>query len=399
MLQLVRCARILRPKKNGTLASIQPHRTHLSFKASDLTYRLTSHPKPKPANPEECAFGSHYTDHMLSVKWDEENGWGIPCIKPLENLSLHPATSVFHYAIELFEGMKAFHTEDNRIAMFRPMENMKRMYMSAERSCLPTFDQKELLDCISELVRVDQDWVPRSNKASLYIRPTMIGTEPSLGVQRSLSALLYCILSPVGPYFKTGTLNPVSLLADPKYIRAAEGGAGAYKLGSNYGPTISIQHEAEKQGFQQVLWLYGDNQQLTEVGTMNVFVFWINDHGDKELVTASLDRGLILPGVIRSSLLELAKQWGEFKVTEGVITMEDIILKLQENRILEIFGTGTACVVCPVERIRYMGKDYHIPTMENGPYVAKKYYKQLTDIQYGKVQHEWSHTVVDNVKK
>ncbi|XP_076801955.1 branched-chain-amino-acid aminotransferase, cytosolic-like [Clavelina lepadiformis] len=366
-----------------------------SFKASEVEYRFTAHPKPKPANPDKCKFGKHFTDHMLAVEWDSKNGWGTPTIKPIENISLHPATSVFHYATELFEGMKAYRTEDNRIAMFRPMENMKRMERTARRACLPEFDKEELLKCIGELVRVDQEWVPYSNKASLYLRPTMIGTEPSLGVNMSKSALLYCILCPVGPYFETGSFNPVSLMADPRYLRAARGGSGAFKLGSNYGPTIRIQEEAARRGCQQVLWLHGEDHQITEVGTMNVFIYWINEDGDRELATMPLDKGIVLPGVTRMSIMDLAESWGEFKITERVLTMADLTKGLKEKRVLEMFGAGTACVICPIEHILYMDQDLFIPTMENGPEVAGRLYRELTDIQFGRVPHDWSHTVVE----
>ncbi|XP_078484488.1 branched-chain-amino-acid aminotransferase, cytosolic [Ciona intestinalis] len=385
--------------RNSPYAIIQRFSSMSTFKASDLRLNLTRHPGPKPEDPNKCVFGKHFTDHMLAVEWNLKTGWGVPVIKPIENISLHPATSVFHYATELFEGMKAYRTVDNRIAMFRPMENMNRMNRTAKRACLPEFDKEELVKCLAELVRVEHEWVPHSTTASLYMRPTMIGTEPSLGVNMSSSALLFCILCPVGPYFDTGSFSPVSLMADPTYIRAAKGGSGAYKLGSNYGPTIRIQQEAIKRGCQQVLWLYGEDHQVTEVGTMNVFVYWINEDGEKELATMPLGEGIVLPGVTRSSLIELAHEWNEFKVTERIITMADITNALNENRMLEMFGAGTACVVCPIDKILYMDQTLEIPTMENGPEIASRFYKELTDIQYGRMPHEWSYTVMEDAGK
>uniref|UniRef100_H2ZG12 Branched-chain-amino-acid aminotransferase n=1 Tax=Ciona savignyi TaxID=51511 RepID=H2ZG12_CIOSA len=382
--------------RKSPCAIIQRFSSSSTFKASALQLTRTRNPVPKPEDPNKCIFGKQFTDHMLTIEWSVKRGWGIPQIKPLENLSLHPATSVFHYATELFEGMKAYRTVDNRIAMFRPMENMERMVRTAKRACLPEFDKEELVKCLAELVRVEHEWVPHSTSASLYIRPTMIGTEPSLGVNMSTKALLYCILCPVGPYFETGSFNPISLMADPRYIRAAKGGSGAYKLGSNYGPTIKIQQEALKRGCQQVLWLYGDDHQVTEVGTMNVFVYWINENGEKELATMPLDKGIVLPGVTRSSLMELAREWNEFKVTERIITMADITKALSENRLLELFGAGTACVVCPVDSILYADNKLKIPTMDNGAKVASRFYKELTDIQYGRTPHEWSYTVMED---
>ncbi|KAM4651570.1 branched-chain-amino-acid aminotransferase, cytosolic-like isoform 1-T1 [Discoglossus pictus] len=362
-----------------------------TFKALDLQTELNKQPKKKP-DVSNLVFGKTFTDHMLTVEWSNEKGWANPQIKPFQNLSLHPATSALHYSVELFEGMKAYRGVDNRIRMFRPMMNMERMHRTALRACLPSFDQKELLECLRKLIEIDQDWVPHSTSASLYIRPTFIGSEPSLGVMKSNHALLFVIVGPVGPYFGTDGFSPVSLLADPKYVRAFIGGVGNYKLGGNYGPTIYVQNEALKEGCQQVLWLYGDDHQVTEAGTMNFFMYWINEQGEKELVTPPLN-GLILPGVTRQSLLDLAHKWGEFKVTEKIVTMADVIKGLQENRVKEIFGAGTACVVCPVSRILYDGTNYHIPTMENGPDISKRFLKELTDIQYGRTPSDWAYLV------
>ncbi|XP_053308192.1 branched-chain-amino-acid aminotransferase, cytosolic-like [Spea bombifrons] len=362
-----------------------------AFKASDLQIELNKHPKQKP-DVKNLIFGKTFTDHMLTVEWTNEKGWGKPHIKPFQNLSLHPASSALHYSVELFEGMKAFRGDDNRVRLFRPNLNLERMHRTALRAALPSFDKDELLECLRKLIEIDQDWVPHSNTASLYIRPTFIGTEPSLGVTKSNHAMLFIIIGPVGPYFPTGGFNPVSLLADPKYVRAWVGGVGNYKLGGNYGPTINVQHEAAQQGCQQVLWLYGDNRQVTEAGTMNFFMYWVNEQGEEELLTPPLN-GLILPGVTRQSLLDLARQWGEFKVSERTVTMGDLIKGLQEDRVKEIFGSGTACVVSPVSRILYEGQNYDIPTMENGPEMSKRFLKSLNDIQYGRTHSDWAYLV------
>ncbi|KAJ8347280.1 hypothetical protein SKAU_G00286810 [Synaphobranchus kaupii] len=363
-----------------------------SFKASELTIERSSVTQPKP-EPSSLVFGKQFTDHMLTVNWTEKGGWETPQIKPFQNLSLHPAASALHYSIELFEGMKAFRGTDNHIRFFRPMLNMQRMFRSAERSCLPLFEKAELLECIRQLVELDQEWVPYSTEASLYIRPTFIGTEPSLGVSRPGHALLFVIIGPVGPYFATGAFNPVSLLADPSFVRAWRGGVGEYKMGGNYGPTIAVQSEAVKQGCQQVLWLYGDREEITEVGTMNLFIYWTTKEGERELVTPPLD-GIILPGVTRQSLLDLAREWGEFKVTERTLEMKELMQALDSGRVLEVFGSGTACVVCPVGSLLYKGKTYAIPTMKNGPDLAKRFYKELTDIQYGRTKSDWAPLIV-----
>lgn len=228
--------------------------------------------------------------------------------------------------------MKAYRGVDGKIRLFRPDMNMNRMNLTAYRSGLPTFDGAELIKCLGRLISVDQEWVPHTEGASLYIRPTLIGIDPTLGVASSDSALLYTILTPVGSYYDPGTSGAVSLLADPRYTRAWPGGVGDRKMGSNYGPTIHVQRAAASKGLQAVLWLYGEDHQLTEVGTMNIFMFYINDQGEKELVTPPLN-GLILPGITRDSVLALARQWGKFKVSEETFTMDKVTKLLKEDRV------------------------------------------------------------------
>ncbi|RWS17847.1 branched-chain-amino-acid aminotransferase: cytosolic-like protein [Dinothrombium tinctorium] len=327
---------------------------------------------------------------MLEIKWCEDKGWQKPKITPIHDLVFHPSAQVLHYAFQLFEGMKAYRGFDNKIRLFRPDLNMQRMLSSAKRLNLPLFESNELLECIKKLIEVEADWVPDSTEfASLYIRPTLIGVEETLAVSSSKKCLLYVILSPVGAYFSTG-VKPVKLYADPKYVRAWPGGSGSHKLGSNYGPTVAVQSIAEAKGCQQVLWLYGEDHQLTEVGTMNIFVYMINEAGEKELVTPPLSDGIILPGVTRISLLELARQWNEFKVSERRITMKEVIKALNEKRLLEIFGSGTACVVCPVGCIHYFNQDFLIPTMDHKEPLIFRFLKSLTDIQYGRISHPWT---------
>ncbi|KAM9225481.1 branched-chain-amino-acid aminotransferase, mitochondrial [Dugong dugon] len=359
-----------------------------SFKATDLHLEMTQEPHKKPNPSEPLVFGSIFTDHMLMVEWTREKGWGHPRIKPFQNLTLHPACSGLHYSLQLFEGLKAFKGRDQRVRLFRPWLNMDRMLRSAQRLCLPSFDKVELLECIRRLIEVDKDWVPEDTGTSLYVRPVLIGNEPSLGVGLSTQALLFVILCPVGSYFPGDALTPVSLLADPTFVRAWMGGVGDCKLGGNYGPTVFVQQEAKKRGCQQVLWLYGPDHQLTEVGTMNIFVYWTHEDGVLELVTPPLD-GVILPGVLRQSVLDLAQSWDEFRVAQRKVTMKELLRALAEGRVREVFGSGTACQVCPVHKILYQGKQLHIPTMENGPELILRFQKELKAIQYGIRAHEW----------
>jgi len=362
-----------------------------TFKFTDLSVQLAS-PEQLQQKPEVTAlqFGKHFTDHMLKILYHETlGGWQRPEIVPFENIVLHPAAKVLHYATELFEGMKAYRGVDGKIRIFRPEKNMERMNQSAVRAGLPTFDGSELIKCLCRLLSIDQEWVPHSESSSLYIRPTLIGIDASLGVAMCNSAMLYAILSPVGSYFSGTGETSVSLLADPRYTRSWPGGCGDKKMGSNYAPTIHVQQAALDQGLQQVLWLYGEDHLITEVGTMNVFMFCINDDGEKELVTPPLN-GLILPGITRASILELAREWNEFHTSERDISMAEIVHLLSENRLLEMFGAGTACVVSPIASISYKGEMLHIPTMEQKYTICLKLRQTLTDIQYGHISHPWA---------
>eukprot|EP01094_Clydonella_sp_ATCC50884_P014184 TRINITY_DN2453_c0_g1_i1.p1 TRINITY_DN2453_c0_g1~~TRINITY_DN2453_c0_g1_i1.p1 ORF type:complete len:415 (+),score=144.48 TRINITY_DN2453_c0_g1_i1:51-1247(+) len=343
---------------------------------------------------EELVFGRTFTDHMLTVEWTQEGGWGAPHIRPYGNLSLSPASNCLHYGIECFEGMKAYKDAQQQIRLFRPADNMERLNLSAQRLQLPGFDGDEYLECMKALIHLDHEWIPASKGYSLYIRPTMIGTQPSLGVGPSFHALLYTILSPVGPYYPTG-FKPVSLYADTEHVRAWPGGTGDRKVGGNYGPSILPQVNAAKKGYSQVLWLYGDDHRITEVGTMNCFVLWDNAaSGERELVTAPLD-GTILPGVTRRSIIELAHHWG-VKVVERALPMGELIDALAAGRLHEVFGAGTAAIVSPVNKIGYKGQDYEIPLDKQNPDAAagpftNKLMDEILAIQYGEKEFKgWS---------
>jgi len=353
--------------------------------------------EPTPLPPlDTLVFGRTFSDHMLDVDWDVNEGWRAPVIRPFQNLSIHPAASSLHYALQCFDGMKAYKDDSGRIRMFRPDMNARRLLLSSQRLGLPSFDELQLVECIKALLSVDSSQVPQKDGYSMYIRPTSIATQPTLGVGPPSQTKLFVILSPVGPYYPTG-FKPVQLLADTHYIRAWPGGTGDRKVGANYGPTILPQTLGAKKGYSQMLWLFpeGDDYRLTEVGTMNLFILWKNEQGEKELVTEPLG-DLILPGVTRDSIIKLAQKMHDIKVSERPVYMKKDFLKaVAEKRILEVFGAGTAAVVSPVDRIGFDGVDYPIPVDPDNPSagigpLAKKLLKELNDIQYGRVPHEWS---------
>lgn len=357
------------------------------LEASRLVVEKSTSPKEK-IDKEKLTFGTTFTDHMLICDWQAEEGWLAPKIVPFGEMPVHPAASSLHYALQAFEGMKAYKDAQGKVRLFRPDMNMKRLNRSVERLSMPTFDGDQFTELIKELIRIDSAWVPEGDGYSLYIRPTAISTHPFLGVGAPKNSRLYVILSPVGPYYPTG-FKPVSLYADNQNVRAWPGGVGFTKCGGNYAPTINPQSEAAQKGFQQVLWLYGENDEVTEVGTMNMFTLWVNEDGEKELVTAPLD-GTILPGVTRDSILAICRDLGEFKVSERTYTMPQLAKAIDEGRVIDCFGAGTAAVVSPIKSINYKGKDYKLPEQETLGPLAKRMWDSITDIQYGRVENAWS---------
>lgn len=331
---------------------------------------------------------------MLAVEWNQEQGWMEPHITPYQNLSLDPATCVFHYAFECFEGMKAYKDKKGAVRLFRPDRNMARLNKSAARIALPTFEPTNLIELISKLTKLDSRFIPQQKGYSLYLRPTLIGTQKTLGVGPPGSALLYVIASPVGPYYPTG-FKAISLEATDYAVRAWPGGVGDKKLGANYAPCIVPQLQAASRGYQQNLWLFGEEEYVTEVGTMNMFVA-IRDKktGQNELITAPLD-GTILEGVTRDSVLTLARDrlgpegW---KITERKFTMKEIYEASVEGRLLEAFGSGTAAIVSPVRTIAWKGKqvDCGLKDSEESGEIALKIKTWMEAIQYGEEEHEWS---------
>ncbi|ABN64949.1 predicted protein [Scheffersomyces stipitis CBS 6054] len=360
--------------------------------STKLVIEKTTNPKevlPK----EKLAFGKSFTDHMLEVEWTAQSGWGTPKLSPYHNFSLDPATCVFHYSFELFEGMKAYRDKDGKIRTFRSDKNMERMNGSAARASLPTFDGEEFMKIIDKLLLADERFVPEGYGYSLYLRPTLIGTTPALGVAAPDKALLYVIASPVGPYFAEG-FKPVSLEATDYAVRAWPGGVGAFKLGANYVSCIQPQSEAAKRGHSQNLWLFGEEGYITEVGAMNVFFVFQNADGKKELVTPPLD-GTILPGVTRDSTLTLAREKlnsNEWIVSERPLTIYEVKERALKGELVEAFGTGTAAVVSPIKNIEHRGEAIEVP-VEDGK--AGAFTKQISEwirsIQYGEEDFKnWS---------
>ncbi|KAI2628151.1 branched-chain amino acid aminotransferase [Xylaria nigripes] len=352
--------------------------------------------KPKALkDPSTLVFGQNFTDHMLTLEWNQISGWQAPKISPYQDLSIDPATCVLHYGFECFEGMKAYKDSKGAVRLFRPDKNMARLNKSAARIALPTFNSTSVIELISRFAKFEERFIPHERGYSLYLRPTMIGMQKTLGVGPPGSALLFVIASPVGPYYPTG-FKAVSLEATDYAVRAWPGGVGDKKLGANYAPCVLPQLQAASRGFQQNLWLFGPEQYVTEVGTMNLFIaLKSKETGQKELVTAPLD-GTILEGVTRDSILSLAREklapegW---LVSERKITMGELAEASTEGRLIEVFGAGTAAIVSPVRKIGWNGQlvDCGLSEHEESGKVAMRMKNWIEARQYGDEEHEWSY--------
>ena len=343
----------------------------------ELTITRTSHPAQKPADPRTVGFGTIFTDHMFEMDYTPGQGWHDARIAPLENLSIHPGAAVFHYGAEVFEGLKAYRTDAGTVQLFRPWDNVQRMRDSAERIQLPDFDPDFLLEAMTKLVALDQDWVPSAPGTSLYIRPVEFCTDIDLGLHSIGKAKLMILLSPVGAYL-AGGLKPVSILIEDHDVRAVRGGTGYAKCGGNYAAANRAAARAEAKGYAQVLWLDGvERRYIEEVGGMNV-MFKI----DGKIVTPALT-GSVLPGITRRSCIQLLRDKG-YEVEERLFSVEELVAALSSGALEEAWGCGTAAVISPIGKFCYQDTCYTIGE-ENGP-CAQWLYDTLTGIQWGRVK-------------
>lgn len=325
--------------------------------------------------PNKLGFGKYFTDYMFVMDYNQENGWHDAKIIPYGNLSLSPASAVFHYGAEVFEGLKAYKTPDGKVQLFRPEENIKRLNSSAERIRLPLLDEDFVLEALNKFVSIEKDWVPNNYGTSLYLRPFLFATSPELGLHSITDAKFVIIASPVGNYYKEG-INPVSIMIETEDVRAVRGGTGYAKCGGNYAASNRAGEKAEQKGFSQVLWLDGvERKYIEEVGSMNV-MFKING----TIVTPKLT-GSVLPGITRKSCIQILKDWG-YTVEERLVSVDEIGEAMKNGTLEEAWGTGTAAVISPIGVLEYQGTKYEINNKEIGS-LTKKLYDELTGIQWG----------------
>lgn len=344
---------------------------------NDIQITKATQLKHKPTDESNLGFGKIFSDHMLLIDYQEERGWYDARVTPYANLSLDPACSVLHYAQEIFEGAKCYRTEKG-FNLFRIQDNFKRMNRSAERMGMAQIPVDLCMDGLMALLSVDKEWTPHREGTSLYIRPTMIATDAMLGVSAAKNYLFYILLSPSGAYYADG-LAPVAIYVEDKYVRAVRGGVGFAKTGGNYASSILAGANAKHAGFAQVLWLDGVEQRyIEEVGSMNMMFVYEN----KQIVTPALN-GSILPGITRDSVLKLAKHMG-YDVEEKRLAIDDVMADAKSGKLTEAFGTGTAAVVSPVNKIAYRGDEVKIGDGNIGT-ITQKLYDTLTGIQFGKL--------------
>ena len=342
---------------------------------------------PSPASPARRAevlaapgFGKYFTDHMVSIDWNTENGWHNAQVVPYGPITLDPSAIVLHYAQEVFEGLKAYRQPDGTIAAFRPEANAERMIQSCRRIAIPELPQELFIESLRQLIAVDSDWVPPGGgEESLYLRPFIIATEAGLGVRRAAEYRYLLIASPAGAYFSQG-IKPVSVWLSHEYVRAAPGGIGAAKTGGNYAASLVAQAQAAEEGCDQVVWLDAiERRYIEEMGGMNLFFVFGRD-GEARLVTPELS-GSLLPGVTRKSLLQLASDAG-FAIEERKIDVDELEKKAASGEITEVFACGTAAVITPVGRVKHSSGEFTIGEGEPGE-VTMALRDTLTGIQRG----------------
>ncbi len=351
---------------------------------SDIKIRKIDKTKINDIDWSNLGFGKYFSDYMFIANF--KNGtWDNGEIMPYAPLEIEPGMCTLHYGQTIFEGLKAYRDINGGANLFRPDMNAKRLNRSAKQLCIPQYDVQKLIDAMTELVKIDKNWIPKERGHSLYLRPVMFGSSNFLGVHPSDDYMLIVMTSPVASYYPEG-LNPVKILVMDKFVRAVRGGLGSAKTAANYAASLYGGKVAKEQGFSQVLWLDGINHEyIDEVGAMNI-MFVI----DGEIYTPSLEQGSILAGVTRDSVITLAKEWG-IKVNERPIKIAEVFEAHQAGKLQEAFGTGTAAVISPVGMFKYNDNEIVVNNMEIGS-LAQKFYDTITGIQYGEIEdkHGWN---------
>ena len=350
----------------------------------DIKITRTATPKAKPTDETKLGFGKKFSDHMFVMDYTEGEGWHDARIVPYGPFELDPATVVFHYAQEIFEGMKAYRTADDTVQLFRPDCNAKRFQDSADRLCIPKIPVEDYIQAVEALVDVDRDWVPHTDGASLYIRPFIFANDVGLGVHASKHYIFCIICAPSGAYYAEG-INPVRIYVEDEYIRAAPGLTGFTKCGGNYGASLLGEYTGIDHGCQQVCFVDAATKTyLEELGGMNMMVV----HKDGHVETPALT-GNILPGVTRRSLIQLLQDKGH-DVVETMIALDQLLEDIKSGEVTEVFACGTAAIITPIGRFKSEKFDVTVADGGSGEFTMALR-NQLLGIQLGEIEdpHNW----------
>lgn len=323
-------------------------------------------------------FGRVYSDHMLTADYAEGH-WKNLSILPYEKLRVAPGNFTLHYGQSVFEGLKAYKSDQGEVLIFRPYENFKRMNISARRLCMPEIPEEVFIEGLKELLRLDRDWVPSIENTSLYIRPFMFGTDEYIGIRPSDTYKFVTFTCPVGSYYT----EPLRVRIEQKYVRAAKGGVGFAKVAGNYAASLLPAQEAMKQGYQQLIWTDSqDHERIEESGTMNL-MFIIGD----ALVTPKTG-DTILKGITRDSILTIARDWG-VRVEERDVTVTEVIESIKSGLMKEAFGTGTAATIAHIRTIGFNGTDYDLPSVPPDS-ISNKMLNYLHALHRGRVEDKYN---------
>jgi len=326
---------------------------------------------------DNIPFGREFADHMFIADY-ADGKWGDFRIEPYGSMMFSPAMLGLHYGQTIFEGMKAYRSDNGEVLMFRPIDNFKRLNVSAARMCMPSIPVDLMMEALKELIKIDADWVPQSKESALYIRPFMFATDHFLGVKPSDNYRCIIFTCPVGPYYSTA----LKVMVENSYTRAAKGGTGSAKSGGNYGGALLPTKLAQQKGYHQLLWTDSlEHKFIEESGTMNV-MFQIGN----ALVTPPTG-DTILKGITRDSVLTLAADLG-LEVEERRISVDEIVAAHDKGQLLDAFGVGTAATIAPIELIGYNGRDLILPPVEVRK-MSKLIANQLTAIRYGETEDKF----------
>lgn len=339
-----------------------------------IPVQKTTKSKLQETDFSNLVFGKTISDHMFVA--DYKNGeWTDLRIEPYAALDLHPANAALHYGQSIFEGMKAYKNEKGEILIFRGDANAHRMNESATRMCMPEIPEEIFMEGLLQLLDLDRNWVPSGKGASLYIRPFMFATDNYIGVKPSDTYKFIIFTCPVGAYYS----KPVNVKVETEFTRATEGGTGAAKTAGNYAASLFPALQAQRAGYDQLLWTDGkSHSKIEESGTMNV-MFDING----TLITAPTNTGTILKGITRDSVIQLAKDWG-MPLEERFLTVSELQEALEKGTLREAFGTGTAATIAHIAKINVNGKDYILPE-KNSDAFSNKVLNELDGIKYGDI--------------